>query len=590
MMAIVAIIGCFAVLTVEGNTRDKARYYYLEGARQAAMDHQAEAYEYYKKAYKLDPSLEDAAFSYGSQRLFVRNDTLQGAVETARSLRLIQGYVDAYPKDQYAGEMYSYIASRLDTAEEAIRVLERMEQLMPAETHLLPNLADVYMMKRRHTDAVETINRYEAIEGKSKATALKKMTYLLAGGDTIGAINEATALVESNPRNPDYMILKGNLFEVVGQPDSTLTYFKEAERISPESGHVKMALASYYMERGDSVSLDRALYDALLSEDFALEEKLSILGDYLQKLIDDKGGTERGDYLFDVLTEQYPHEPLLIDLLSRYKAASGNFTEASEQIGYALGLDPTNTTYWIQKMRYELADNRTMDVINTYKEARQHIETPEVIDFMYAAAAAELDNYQDAEKVYGDLIHKMNPTLPIDTAVDASQYRNSLSYEELQRISTYYNMLGDMYYRAEQLDKAFVAYDNSLYFFPDNILTLNNYAYFLSENGGDLDKALAMSRKALDGDDSNPTYLDTYAWILFKKKEYKEALEYMQLAFDFAETDDNVGAEYYSHMGDILFMNQQQEEAVKYWEKALEMEPNNELLRKKVEHKTFFFE
>lgn len=124
-------------------------------------------------------------------------------------------------------------------------------------------------------------------------------------------------------------------------------------------------------------------------------------------------------------------------------------------------------------------------------------------------------------------------------------------------------MLGDTYYSAGDLDKAFRAYDNSLFFYASNPVSLNNYAYFLTENGGDLDKALEMSTKAIEGEPENDTYLDTYAWILFKKGDYKEALEYQKKAMEIAEKNGDVAAEYYHHIGDILFMNHQPDEAVK---------------------------
>ncbi|MDE6768199.1 MAG: tetratricopeptide repeat protein, partial [Muribaculaceae bacterium] len=88
----------------------------------------------------------------------------------------------------------------------------------------------------------------------------------------------------------------------------------------------------------------------------------------------------------------------------------------------------------------------------------------------------------------------------------------------------------------------------------------------------------------------NYTYLDTMAWVLFKRKEYKEALEFQRKAIEIAEQKGEPAAEFYNHLGDILFMNHNPEEALENWKKALQMEPDNALLKKKVNHKTFFFE
>ena len=249
-----------------------------------------------------------------------------------------------------------------------------------------------------------------------------------------------------------------------------------------------------------------------------------------------------------------------------------------------------SVAYWGQLMRYQLADERGKDAMATYHRAMEHIEIPEGIKLMYASAATTEKDFKEAEKTYGELIHAANKDLPLTDPVTDTKFRASLNFEGLTRISSLYTMLGDMYYAAEDLDKTFKAYDNSLFFYATNPLTLNNYAYFLTENGGDLDKALEMSSKALDQDPENEIYLDTYAWILFKKKDYKEALEYQTRAVETAELAGEPAAEYYHHLGDIYFMNHQPEEAVRSWEKALKLEPDNALLKKKVSHKTFFFE
>lgn len=574
----------------ESELRKKARYYYMEGARRQAEDNHVAAYEYYKKAFLTDPSYEEAASAYGMNRLMVKSDTLQSNTELLRSLEYMRQFVDAYPADLNESFSYAYVASRLDTVSEAIRIYERLDSLYPNEDGILIQLADAYFAAHEEQKAINTLTKYEDRQGMSPQIALKKMGFLLVAGDTLGAVDEASALIASNPSEPTYRILKGNLYEVIGDNDSILKYFNQAEALSPDNGSAKMALANFYKNNGDSVAFDNKMYEALLSEDFMLEEKISILEEYLQSLLNDKSDTGRGDHLFSVLREQYPHEPEVLDLAARYSGAKGEYKEAEEQIEYALDQDPTNVTYWGQLMRYQLADERGKDAMETYHRAKEHIEIPNGLTLMYASAASQDKNFEEAEKAYAELIHEADPNLPLTDSVSDPKLRNSLNYEGLVRLCTLYTSLGDMYYSAGDLDKTFGAYDNALYFYDSYPLTLNNYAYFLTENGGDLERALEMSRKSIDQDPENPTYLDTYAWILFKKKEYKEALDTQKQAVELAEQAGEVAAEYYHHLGDILFMNHVPDEALEYWKKALELEPDNELLKKKVSHKTFFFE
>lgn len=542
--------GC--LLLLGNNTsadRAKARYYFTQGGLEAAGQNMPAAYEYFKKAYELDPTYMDAAFSYGSQRLFVRNDTLQTEPELIRSLKMMQGYVDSNPKDLYATQLYSYLTTALDTIEESIRVLEKTYGLMPAETHLLPVLSEAYMRRMKPDSAISTLERYEAIEGKSKDISLKKITYMLASGDTISAVGEVNALINNNPRDPFSHILKGNLYEVIGEMDSVITAYKSAEALAPENGAVKMSLAQYYRETGDSVMLDNMVYEALLMEDFELGDKLGILGDYLQKLLDESGDRSRGDHLFSVLQEQYPHEPEVLEMAARYAGAKGDFEGASEAIGYAIDMDPTNEMYWRMLVSFDLTESKYQKAAEDYERSTEHLDPSLQLRRLYSIAASMLEDTDRGEAIINQLLidtdERLNPATATKETLD--EVRRSLDYDGLDWVSSLYCIIGDLNYKAHKPEKSFEAFENSLYFLNDNALALNNYAYFLSEEGIELEKAKKMSRKVLDLVENNATYLDTYAWILYKMGEYHEALDYMELALELAGEQGDENEEYQIH-------------------------------------------
>ena len=81
---------------------------------------------------------------------------------------------------------------------------------------------------------------------------------------------------------------------------------------------------------------------------------------------------------------------------------------------------------------------------------------------------------------------------------------------------------------ARCMRKCYDAYDRSLALRYDNAMVLNNYAYFLSLEGRDLERALAMAGRAIVLEENNPTYLDTYAWVLYRLGRYDEAKKTMQ--------------------------------------------------------------
>lgn len=527
--------------------RAKARYYFLQGSIEASNKNMDKAYEYFKKAYETDPGFHDAAFTYGSQRLFLRNDTMQSDKEMLASLALMQRYVDHNPRDVYATQLYGYITTALDTLQEAERVYEKAYELMPAETQLLDLLAEARMRQMNFPGALEALEKYEKIEGKTKDISLKKITIYLASKDTVGAILEAQNLVDANPRDPYCLIMQGNLYEITGNMDSVLQSYRKAEELAPDNGTVKMSLAQYYREIGDSIMLDNMVYEALLSEDFELEDKLGILGEYLQKLLDEKGDKSRGDHLFSVLHTQYPHEPQVLDMAARYSAAKGEFKTAAEDIGYAIDMEPTNETYWQMLVSYRMADENYPQAVKDYNKANEVIEPPLSLKNLYAAAASMLDDANATDSIISGLLREIDPALLTVEPEATDSVRRSLDYDQLQYVSSLYCILGDMYFKNGQSPEAFQEYEMSLYFIPDNVLTLNNYAYFLSEEDLDLEKAKKMSHRVLELVDNNPTYLDTYAWVLYKLGEYHEAMEYIEQALDVAKEVGDDNEEYLKH-------------------------------------------
>lgn len=591
-LAVAMVAGVVCVVAggkeTPGKARSKARYYYIEGARAVAEGKNAEAYEYFRKSWLSDPTYPEAASAYGTQRMGIADDSLQTTGELLRSFDLMRGFIDRYPEDFFESQYYGYVASQLDELQESARVFGRLDSLYPQKSSTLVHLSQTYMAMDSVRKAVEALDRYESIEGRSPQVSLQKMSYLLHAGDTVACIHEADALIASNVTEPAYLVLKGNLMSVLQMPDSALICYEAAEKLSPDNGPAKMALASYFKEQGDSVRYDAKMYEALLSEDFGVEEKTDLLAEYLQTLLDDKSDTSRGDHLFAVLRDQYPHEAGLLDLASRYSAAKRDYADAIEQIGYAIDLSPETSDYWGRMMGYQMLDDRYADAVATYDRAVNHLTPDDNLTLMMASAANMAGDYPRAEAAYTGMITEMMPGLnPLDSITDTSLLR-PLRYEDLVKMSTLFEMMGDNYYKARDLEKAFRAYDNALFFFGDNALALNNYAYFLAEEGGDLDRAEQMSAKALSFFPDNETYLDTYAWILFRLGRYDDARTFQATAIEKAREADDLSAELFSHYGDILFKAGEVDEAVSNWEQALELEPDNELLKRKVKERTYF--
>ena len=147
-------------------------------------------------------------------------------------------------------------------------------------------------------------------------------------------------------------------------------------------------------------------------------------------------------------------------------------------------------------------------------------------------------------------------------------------------VSDFYAMIGDLLHEQGKNEEAYAAYDSCLQWKPDNIGCLYNYAYFLSEEGRELPKAEQMSYRTVKAEPGNSTFLDTYAWILFKQQRFEEARIYIDQA---VAADSAQSAVIVEHAGDIYMMAGDSAKAMEYWQKALGLnEEENALLQKKI--------
>ncbi len=136
--------------------------------------------------------------------------------------------------------------------------------------------------------------------------------------------------------------------------------------------------------------------------------------------------------------------------------------------------------------------------------------------------------------------------------------------------------LSSLYFSAKRMDEAIEIAEKSHALDPDNLLVLNNLAYYLAETGRDLERALELSRTAIEQRPDEATFLDTHAWALYKMGNYAQAKQVMMKALPLDRTGSS---EMLMHYGDILWALGDDFLAKTYWKRALEAgyEPKEEI-------------
>lgn len=142
-----------------------------------------------------------------------------------------------------------------------------------------------------------------------------------------------------------------------------------------------------------------------------------------------------------------------------------------------------------------------------------------------------------------------------------------------------YSIKGQFHHNMGKMEETFADYDSALVYNPDETGVLNNYAYFLSLQDRDLEKALQMSARTLEKEPLNATYLDTYAWILFRMHRYQEALSWLEKALRYLDQDN---PEIYEHFGDALYMCGEKEKALENWHRAVQLKSESKTIDRKI--------
>ncbi len=546
----------------------KADYIFMEALRQHAIDKEDAYYDLLSRAYQLDPSNSDVGFFLGYYTVMTSGDD---STMFKNGYDLMKRHFNEAPADFYSNFVYGSINDRLGSRDEALKVWTTLDSIYPHKMEISYKLAEALASSGDSSKIAKAIGVYDRIEktqGKNIPLTTSKIRAFLSSQDTASIYKEVYSLLKSAPHSVENNVFAGNVFAMFSDNDSALSYFDKACDLDSTSGLAYYSRANFYKSIGDSVNYDKEVFRALSRESLELDAKLELLTGYIRELYDDPSQQGRIQELFATLLDQHPHEVDIHDLYCSYLIAIEDYAGAAEQLGYALDIDPSSEERWRTLLSlYMQADDYAKSAEKCETALRYHPSSA----MIHLMLGTDYNLMKEYDKALGNLNKAMELT-------------DSVDYDAVSQIMS---SMGDVYYAKGDRDSAFVYYDKAISIDPDNLLALNNCAYYLAVEGRDLDKAEEMSARTIKERPDDATSLDTYAWVMFRKKNYTEAMAYIDKAIANSEEPSE---ELYHHAGDIYFMNGEPQKALEFWEKALALDPDNELLQRKVKHKTYFYE
>lgn len=518
-------------------------YFFLEAVRQQNAGHYDAAFDLINYCLQLNPNAAEAYFMrsgyYSELNLdslnfadLVKAATLQPSNDTYQE-RLAEGYLNTGKYDK------------------AIETYENLYSNNRSRSDVLGDLVQLYKQQKDYDGMLRTIRRIEQVEGESDQTAMMKMNVYELKGDEKNAYKTLKMLADTHPIDQNYTLMLGNwLMQHKGQKEAYKLY-TEALNADPSNVYAQSAMYDYYRAMSQDSLANGMMNRILLGKNTPQKSRIQFLRQAIMDSEERKDDSTEVVKLIDRVQQVVPTDTLVAQMrVAYYSMKKFPKPDVNKALSELLELQPDNAGTRMQLIQNEW-DSGNWKKIDSLSTPGM-LYNPDEMAFYYFSGLSrwyEKDNRG---------------------ALDALQRGTRAITDKSNRetVGVIYSILGEIYHNMGNKAQSFAAYDSCLQWKPDDVVTLNNYAYYLGEEGVSLKKAEEMSAKAVKAEPKNATYLDTYAWVLYKQKRYAEAKIYIDMALKFTADSTN-DATLREHAGDIYVGLKNYTSAVEFYKQAL---------------------
>ncbi|MCD8304812.1 MAG: tetratricopeptide repeat protein [Prevotellaceae bacterium] len=554
-----------AATRVEISDADKRRlsYYFIEGTKQKLADNYSAAHDLFRHCLSIDPTSPEALYELAYMNYYLQRDSVGLAMFRKAS------ELDA----DNPWYMETLAAAYLEAGDKqaTIPVLERLAKIQTKRTDILYQLAELYKNEGDALKCIHALDRIEVLEGRSLSTTMQKYNLYRSIKKKKEAFAELASLEEEFPRDLRIPLFLGREYLADGDKQKALDCYETVRKADPDNASLQVAMMEYLRHEGQD-SLCSALRDSLMfSPQTSTDIRISLLSDMIDEVKGNDEGKENALQVLDSLTRLYPTPEAYTMRATFFAYIDASQDSLAMALRDLLRVDPSNQLairhllpYYIHEKDNENAIEICRIGINSY---------PEELSYHYFLGAVlyNSDRLDDAIEAFQNGLRQVD---------DDSQ--PSL-------VADLYYVLGDCYHERGDTAEAYATYEKCLSYDEDNASCLNNYSYYLSLQGEQLDKAEQMAYRAIKLEPLNKTFLDTYAWVLFRIGNLSMAKFYIDRVIPPSADDqtllddEELRAEVIRHAADIYRANELEDEAQRYDKLADEKEKTEKDKEKPVE-------
>ena len=562
---ILGILLSSQILTYAQISSDAERYdyFFLEAMTEREKGNASAAFELLRHCLEINPEASEAYYYLAHYYL--------GMKQNGKALEAFRKASELEPDNVSYLETLAQMYLQSQDLKAATETFEKLSKAEPEREDVLGMLVQLYSEdEKQYSKAIDILNRLEEIDGMNERISYAKADLYWKMDNGKAALAEMKKLADQYPYDLNYRNAYADMLLANDQDKKAFDIYRGILKEEPGNSKVLMSLRTYFLAKGNTAAADSTTIKILTESNANTDEKIYILRQEVMESENNGGDSIKVLSLFERTISAKDSDPGIGLLMASYMQLKNMPKEDINRVlEGVLNKAPDNASARLQLIA-DAWEKKDLDrVVNPCAAARQY--HPDEMAFYYYQGVALAQQDKNAEAI--EAFRNGIGVIKEDSSPDI--------------VSDLYAILGDLLHQDGYKQEAFAAYDSCLQWKPENYSCLNNYAYFLCEDGGDLEKAEKMSYKAIKAEAKNATFLDTYAWILFKQERFAEAKIYIEQTL---QCNSDSSAVIIEHAGDIYAKCDNIDKAVELWKEALRKSPDNEILARKVRQRKYIRE
>lgn len=517
----------------------------------------------YEKAYSLFEACLDINPQSGAAHYELGRFDLQMKANPEAALAHAKAAVASDAKNPWYQMLMGDIHMAMEHFDLAAKSYKEVAELNPSDPYILEQMARAQVYAGQIKEALATCDEIEKVHGPYEELSMWQHELWLSLNQPEKAGLEIENLARSFPEEPRYWGIAAQFYSRNGMPEKAKAAMEQMVKSDPDNGQVHFQLSEYYAANGDDRKSYEELKKAFETTDITIDQKIGVLLKYFSLTDFNQSYLPQAYELLNLTESLHPTEAKSYSIYGDFLFREGRDEEALQKYRKAVELDPSRSVIWEQVISI---DNTLNDFDNMAKESAQALELfPSIPEFYYFNGIANYKKKQNQQ------------------AIESLNLGKELVIEDDALLCQFYAALGEIYHYQNDHVKSDESYNKALKYQPENVYVLNNYAYYLSLRKTQLDRAAEMALRANTIAPGQPSFEDTFAWILFCQGNFNEALVWIEKAISHSDESSELS----EHYGDILFKLNRTQEAVTRWKEARQLGGGSPKLEQKINEQKY---